>query len=140
MKVLVINPGLPHTLAQLEFMVDAGVEVHCLNVHPGFKLECPGIVNYDWYGSAEPTSDFAKLTYLQMGLRARRFIRRLKPDIVHAHYASSAGLIACMSGFRPYAVTVHGSDLLERSKSPIGRALLHRVLAGAQLVNPVATH
>ena len=27
MKVLLINPGLPHTLAQLEFMVDAGIPV-----------------------------------------------------------------------------------------------------------------
>ncbi len=50
------------------------------------------------------------------------------------------GLIAYLSGFRPYAVTVHGSDLLERSKSVLGRAVLGRVLKGAQLVNPVAGH
>ncbi len=141
MKILLINPGLPHTLPQLEFMADAGVEAHCLNIRPGFKVERPGIVNYDWYGRGEiPSSDLAKLTYLQMGLRARKFIRRLNPDIVHAHYATSAGFVAWLSGYRPYAVTVHGSDLLERSKTATGRAILRRVLQGAQLVNPVAGH
>ena len=140
MKVLLINPGLPHAFPQLEFMLNSGVEVHCLNVFPGPKLEGSGIVNHDWHGRKEPPSDLAKLKYFQMGLRARGFIRDLKPDIVHAHYASSAGLIAWLSGFRPYAVTIHGSDLLERGKSVMGRALLRRVLGGAELVNPVASH
>ena len=40
-KILLINPGPPHTLPQLEFMADAGVEAHCLNIRPGFKVERP---------------------------------------------------------------------------------------------------
>jgi glycosyltransferase involved in cell wall biosynthesis len=141
MKILLINPGLPHTLSQLEFMVETGVEVHCLNIRPGFKVERPGIINYDWHGRDETSSDLSKVaSYSWIGLRSREFIRALKPDIVHAHYASSGGLVAWMSGYRPYAITVHGSDLLERSKSAIGTAILRRVLRGAQLVNPVANH
>lgn len=141
MKILLINPGLPHTFPQLEFMADAGVEVHCLNIRPGFKVERPGIINYDWHGREETSSDLSKIvSYSWAGLRARKFIRDLKPDIVHAHYASSGGLVAWMSGYRPYAVTIHGSDLLVRAKSATGTALLRRVLRGAQLVNPVANH
>jgi glycosyltransferase involved in cell wall biosynthesis len=48
--------------------------------------------------------------------RARRSIagalRRIEPDILHAHYLTGHGWHARMSGFRPYAITVWGNDIL----------------------------
>jgi glycosyltransferase involved in cell wall biosynthesis len=49
-------------------------------------------------------------------VRARRSIagalRRIEPDILHAHYLTGHGWHARMSGFRPYAITVWGNDIL----------------------------
>jgi glycosyltransferase involved in cell wall biosynthesis len=41
-----------------------------------------------------------------------RALRRIEPDILHAHYLTGHGWHARMSGFRPYAITVWGNDIL----------------------------
>jgi glycosyltransferase involved in cell wall biosynthesis len=137
MKILLINPGLSHSQPQLRYMVQAGHDVHCLNVAGGYQA-CQGVTAYDW--SNGRITAWSKLNYFRFGFRARKFIDDLKPDIVHAHFASSAGLVAYLSGFHPYAVTIHGSDLIYRAKTALGRSILRRVLCNAQLVNPVAGH
>ena len=140
MRVLLINPGLRHVLPQLRFMAASGIDVHCVNLRPGARLDSEGITNYDWHAGEQRSSGFEKLAFLRQGVRARRFTRWLKPDIVHAHYATSAGLVAYLSGYHPYVVTIHGSDLLLRGKSRLGRAILSPVLRNADCVNPVAEH
>jgi len=71
-------------------------------------------------------------------LRARKLVKRLKPDIVHAHYATSAGLTALVCDFHPAVVTVHGSDLTTGIKSRIWRRLLKRIFEFADCVNVVS--
>jgi len=140
MRVLVIGSGgLMHTEPYLRAMLHAGWDVHWLLTRPG-PLHVDGVTLHQGYGGGRYDTDWAKLGYFYWGIRARRLIRHLGPDIIHAHYASSAGLMAWLSGYRPYAVTIHGSDLIDRSKTRIGRAVLRRVLGGAALVNPVAGH
>lgn len=41
----------------------------------------------------------------------RSVIDEEKPDILHAHYATSFGLIAALSGFHPFLISVWGSDV-----------------------------
>ncbi len=72
-------------------------------------------------------------------LRARRLVRRLKPDIVHAHYATSGGLAGLVCGVRPTVVTVHGTDLTAGMKSPVWRTLLKAVFQQAACVNTVSS-
>ena len=43
---------------------------------------------------------------------ARRFVERLAPDIVHAHYISSYGYLAARCARHPLVMTAWGSDLL----------------------------
>ena len=54
-------------------------------------------------------------------VRARRSLgralRRIEPDILHAHYLTGHGWHARMSGFRPYAITVWGNDILITARS-----------------------
>jgi glycosyltransferase involved in cell wall biosynthesis len=71
-------------------------------------------------------------------LRARKLIKRLEPDIVHAHYATSAGLTALVCGFHPAVLTVHGSDLTTGIKSGIWRILLKKIFGFADCVNVVS--
>jgi len=52
--------------------------------------------------------------------KVKKLIREFKPDILHAHYASSCGLVAALTGFHPYILSVWGDDIFEfPRKSPI---------------------
>lgn len=47
-------------------------------------------------------------------------IREFKPDILHAHYASSYGFMGALSGFHPFVLSVWGSDVYSFPKiSPL---------------------
>ena len=57
---------------------------------------------------------------ISMISRHREAVRYLRsvidsesPDILHAHYATSFGLIAALSGFHPFIISVWGSDVYE---------------------------
>ena len=83
---------------------------------------------------------FGKIGYLLKVPRARRLIRSLEPDVVHAHHATSYGLLAAAAGVRPLVVTSHGSDVLRSGQKALMRALLRRVLDSADVVTAPAEH
>ncbi len=58
----------------------------------------------------------SKSVYIKALPSLKRVIKNFKPDIVHAHYASSYGLLGALSGFKPYCISVWGSDVLEFPK------------------------
>ena len=65
----------------------------------------------------------------------RRLARRVRPDVVHAHYLTHYGWLAWAAAIRPYVVTLWGSDvLLDTRRSPLRRAWARRTLAGAACV------
>jgi len=45
-------------------------------------------------------------------LELRNLIQFWKPDILHAHYGGTWGLMGALTAFHPYVVTVHGSEVL----------------------------
>ena len=53
----------------------------------------------------------AKLIYLKAVKHLRRQIRRFRPDLLHAHNASSCGLVGALSRFHPFLLSVWGSDV-----------------------------
>lgn len=59
------------------------------------------------------SSMFIKLGYLLYTRKVKKVIRDFQPDILHAHYATSYGLIGRLSGFRPYIISVWGSDIFD---------------------------
>lgn len=71
-------------------------------------------------------------------LRARALLRRLRPDIVHAHYATSGGLAGLVCGQRPMVITAHGTDLTQGARSPLWRPLLKAAFARADEVHAVS--
>ncbi len=60
-----------------------------------------------------PKRIFAKLRYLSVLNQLKTAIQTFKPDILHAHYASSYGLIGALTGFHPYVISVWGSDVYD---------------------------
>lgn len=64
-----------------------------------------------------------------------KLIREFNPDILHAHYASSCGLVAALSGFHPFVLSVWGDDILEfPRKSPIHRFAIKKTIMRADYI------
>ena len=51
--------------------------------------------------------------YLMNVPAVRRWCSRIKPDLMHAHYASGYGTLGRLAGIRPFVLSVWGSDVFE---------------------------
>lgn len=81
--------------------------------------------SYEWYNHPNITvffepdekinaeSTLTKLSYLKYVNVLRKIIRHYQPDILHAHYATSYGLVGALSGFSPFFLSVWGSDVYD---------------------------
>jgi len=73
--------------------------------------------------------------------RVRHIIRRIKPDILHAHYLINYGFRAACSGFHPLVLTAWGSDvLIAPKKSKISRWEVNFALRRADLVTTTSEY
>jgi len=59
------------------------------------------------------------LSYIFSIPKIRMMIKEIKPDLLHAYYATSYGLIGAYCNFRPFLVTCIGSDIMINLKKPI---------------------
>lgn len=133
MRICFIALGkFTHIPAYLEYFAEAGYDVHFVALTPG---PARGVPTHNVGGVVRLPS---KLGYLPAMWRARGVVRSLAPDIVHAHYATSAGLAAYVCGVHPYVVTAHGTDVRQGAKSILWRSILRQVFQSADCVNPVS--
>lgn len=73
----------------------------------------------------EPNQDFPKdvpvyitpfrgeMGYFLNIFYVKKLLKKLKPDLVHAHYASGYGTLARLVNFHPYVLSVWGSDVYD---------------------------
>ncbi len=124
--------GFSHAAAYLNYFKAAGHDVHfiALSHSPDYGVPTYNVGFGEKYSRTE-----GKWKYPISMLRARFLVRRLKPNIVHTHYATSGGLAGLVCGFHPTVVTVHGSDVDTGINSPIWRPLLKMVFNHADCVN-----
>lgn len=54
-----------------------------------------------------------KIEVLKFLPKVKAAIKHFNPDIVHAHYATSYGLLGALSGFKPFIISVWGSDIFD---------------------------
>lgn len=118
-KILFLaDANSPHTIRWMRSISDAGYEIAIFCFHKidlslytnlsNIKLFSLN-VSRDIQSTAE--DNFSKLIYLKAARKVKRIFKDFKPDILHAHYASSYGLIGALSGFHPYIISMWGSDI-----------------------------
>lgn len=59
----------------------------------------------------------SKIQYLKLVKIAKRKIKEFKPDILHAYYSSSYGLIGALTHFSPFIISIWGSDIFQFPKA-----------------------
>jgi glycosyltransferase involved in cell wall biosynthesis len=80
-------------------------------------------------------STISKLVYLKANTELRKIIRQFNPDLIHAHYATSYGLLGARSGFHPFVISAWGSDVMDfPSRSLMHRLLIRNILRKADLL------
>ncbi len=73
--------------------------------------------------------NISKIKYLKSIPIIKSIIKKFKPDIVHAHYASSYGLLGLLTGFKPLITSAWGSDIYYfPNKSFINKWLIKLVI------------
>jgi len=54
---------------------------------------------------------FGKIAYPLRIWSVRRAVRKIRPDVLHAHYISNYGVYAALSGFNPIVMSAWGDDI-----------------------------
>jgi glycosyltransferase involved in cell wall biosynthesis len=99
---------------------------------PNVHLESGGFSS-EFGGRSE--AGLEKLLYVKSVNAVRKLANQYRPKVVHAHYASSYGLIATLARLRPLLVSVWGADVFSTpDKSLVHRKVIQKVLAGADSV------
>lgn len=136
MRILFLsNINNYHTIKWCRYFSRRGHDVHVAGFErPGedAAAELAG-VHIHWLenGSKRLGSELQKLGYMTTVGEARRLIDGLAPDVVHAHYASSYGLVCSLACRRPYYLSVWGNDVYAfPRRSPLHRLLLKKALRG----------
>lgn len=118
MKVLIISDAQSvHTQRWVSSLQEKGVEVLLYSIKPYLD---------DFYSSRNIKCFFFDLflykrnrsglkgalkCHFQAVKHLKQVLKEEKPDILHAHYATSYSLIAAMSGYHPLIVSIWGSDI-----------------------------
>jgi glycosyltransferase involved in cell wall biosynthesis len=124
---LLAEASSTHTRRWAEHFVARGDEVLVLSLRPG------AIAGARVVGIAP--AGYGRAGYPLGWPRAWAAVLAFRPQILHAHYATSYGLIGAMLGWRPYVVSVWGSDVTgRRARTPLGGALLRFVFGRADAV------
>jgi glycosyltransferase involved in cell wall biosynthesis len=117
MKVLLLSDTYSeHTEKWAIGLADKGVQIGLFSFNKA---------SYEWYNHPNVTvffepekkinaeSTLTKLSYLKYVTILKKIIRHFKPDILHAHYATSYGLVGALLNFRPFFLSVWGSDVYD---------------------------
>lgn len=143
MKILLLSdPNSAHTFKWVKSLIERGCEIYLFGVSGHDKKLYSNFKNLqvESYGIDETVvksgeGSLSKLQYLYSIPRIRQVIKSFKPDIVHAHSASSYGLLGALCGFSPLIVSVWGLDVFTfPRKSAIHNMIIKYVLKKADYI------
>lgn len=126
-----------HTKRWVKALAERGIDIFLFGFYQEAGREYAAYKNVQVYGGFKKFGNFlgSKVKYLFTLREIKRKIREFKPDIVHAHYASSYGLLGALTGFHPYIISVWGADVYDFPKSYLwGKAILRYNLKKADLI------
>ena len=126
---LIGNIQSPQNQKLCHFFKKKNYEILFISTQPG---KITGIKVYQLNRWSKELTPFY---FIRSLVRIRKIINQFKPDIVHGQDLVFAGIWAFLSGFRPYAVTPWGSDVMLYDKFiSTEKYLIKKTLHEANLV------
>lgn len=108
-----------HTERWVNSLAQRGYEIYLYSIHPPkdkrrfsdekitLNIYTPSFIE-TFIRKIPLIKQFASIIELH---KLKKFLKEVNPDIVHAHYATHNGLLAALSGFHPFILSVWGSDV-----------------------------
>jgi len=125
-----------HSYRWVRYFAEEGHEIYWLSLTP--LTVGSSIRNVNFYEIEQ--SRIKIFSILRAIFPVKKFIKEIEPEILHAHYAGTYGLLGALSGFHPFVVTTWGSDVLFAGKSKIKGFLVKFILNKADLITCDANH
>lgn len=117
-----------HVVRWVNGLAARGYEIHLITMHHGGDPLDPK-VSVHYLPFSPPIGYFFNIGHL------KALLRKLQPDVLHVHYATGYGTLGRICGFRPWILSVWGSDVYDFPyKSPLNRWLIAKNLQAADWV------
>lgn len=121
MKICFLAPANNyHTKKWSKWFSNHGHEVHVISFIDDSIDNVK--VHYIDTGVSTDSSDSKKIKYLLKARQVKKIVDTICPDVVNAHYATSYGTVAALSGLKNYVLSVWGSDVYDFPK----KSLFHK--------------
>ena len=118
----------PHIAAWAQRFTSFGHEVHVISPN---NAEIKGVKVHPTKTTRNKYFNFF-LTYIKI----RKIIRKLSPDIIHAHFLGKFSFLAALCNFHPFVGSIWGSDIaLFGEKNPITRLMFKYLLKKCDLIH-----
>jgi len=127
MKICYIGDATSiHVKRWTKWFVERGYEVHLITDRPD-NIE--GVKIHTVRLGRNP------ITFLIEAMQVKKLVKKIYPDILHAHYVSSYGFFAAFANYHPFVVSVWGSDVLRDAKeSFVKRMIVKYALTRANII------
>lgn len=130
MRIFILAPpNSIHTKRWISSLIQSGIEIFLFGLDKpddNFYSKLNNIEVYTAnYSSTDKRTSYKKLRYLFILSILKRKIDEFHPEILHAHYATSYGLLGALTRFHPFIISVWGSDVYDFPNiSKVHKALL----------------
>lgn len=104
--------------------VHSHIDLHVITFDRGVKFD-----NVTYYPIQKYTG--TKLDFFLNAGRVKRMIRKINPDVVHGHYATSYGFLSAYSGFHPLIITGWGADIFDSPNNRVMKKILQNSMKKA---------
>jgi glycosyltransferase involved in cell wall biosynthesis len=118
-----------HSYKWVKYFADKGHQVHWISFKPNTQEKINGVSFY----KITPPFPF---NFFEL----KKIVKKIKPDIFHAHYAGVNGFVASLLNFHPFVLTVWGSDVLIAGKNFIKKFFVKYALKKSDLITCDAFH
>ena len=137
--LLLSDPNSPHTIKWAKSLAKNGIEIIIFGIGDLTVDDYKGIANIKVQTLNQIITrnegSLSKLKYLKALPLIKQIIKNFKPDIIHAHYATSYGLLGALGNFSPFILSVWGSDVFSfPNKSLLHKAILKYALKKADKI------
>lgn len=139
MKILILSDsGITHTKRWVKALSEKGVNILLFSLRNCDRDFYSTLKNVKLITAENQVSNslISKLKYLKCISKINKEIRDFQPDILHAHYASSYGLLGSLAKHKcPFVISVWGSDIYDFPNTmPLGRKIISYNLRKADYI------